>query len=266
MTCQSRAVLLTGFLATASCAPPSSVDAVFDGSAGEWVDLTHTLSEDAVFWPTATPFEMREVAYGVTDGGFFYAAFDLSMAEHGGTHLDAPIHFAEGRHAADEIPLERFVGPAAVVRVVAGPDYLVTVSDLERWEDENGPIPPGTIVLLDTGWSGRWPDRTAYLGTSRTGAEAVPELHFPGLAPAAAQWLVDNRSIDAVGIDTPSIDYGQSSTYEAHRILYGANIPGFENVAQLDRLPATGAFVVALPTKIQGGSGAPLRIIAYIPG
>ncbi len=259
--------VLTFFLLAAGCAPEPSVDRAFDGSAGEWIDLTHALSEDAVFWPTAMPFEKHEVAYGVTDDGYFYSAYNLSMAEHGGTHLDAPIHFAEDRQAADEIPIERFVGPAAVVDVTARvhPDYLVSVDDLESWEAEHGQIPSGAILLIRTGWSDRWPDRAAYLGTSLTGAEAVPELHFPGIAPAAAQWLLDNRAVDAVGIDTPSIDYGQSTAFETHGILYAANVPGFENVAHLDRLPATGAFIVALPAKIRGGSGGPLRIVAYVP-
>lgn len=130
---------------------------------------------------------------------------------------------------------------------------------------DHGRIPDGAIVLIRTGWGGRWPDRARYLGTARTGAAAVPELHFPGIDAAAARWLVDQRQIDAVGIDTPSIDYGQSTTFDTHQILFAANIPAFENVANLDRLPATGGYVMALPMKIAGGSGGPLRIVALLP-
>jgi kynurenine formamidase len=147
----------------------------------------------------------------------------------------------------------------------ADPDYRVSVGDLEAWEAENGTIVDGAILLLNTGWGEKWPDRERYLGTALTGPEAVPELHFPGLHPDAAEWLVANRNIDALGIDTPSIDYGQSTLFESHRILYAENIPGFENVALLDRLPATGAYVIALPMKIAGGSGGPLRIVGVVP-
>ncbi len=147
----------------------------------------------------------------------------------------------------------------------ADPDYLVSVEDFIRWEGENGGLPEGGILLIRTGWSSRWGDRTQYIGTDLTGPEAVPELHFPGLDPEAAQWLLDNRGIVAVGIDTPSIDYGQSTDFRSHVVLYSANIAGFENVTNLELLPATGSFVVALPMKIQGGSGGPLRIVAFVP-
>ena len=255
-----------------SCQTRDTVDSidiasVFDGSAGTWVDLTHTLSEDAVFWPTVEPFRMVQVAYGMTDAGYFYAANNFSAAEHGGTHLDAPIHFAEGKDTADEIPINRLIGPAVVVDVTGAenPDYLVSTGDLEEWEARHGPIPNGAILLIRTGWGDRWPDREQYLGTAITGPAAVPELHFPGVAPEAARWIVTNRSIGAIGIDTPSLDYGQSTAFESHRILYEANIPGFENVANLAQLPEVGSFVVALPTKIGGGSGGPLRIVAFVP-
>ncbi|MHC4937321.1 MAG: cyclase family protein, partial [Planctomycetota bacterium] len=130
----------------------------------------------------------------------------------------------------------------------------------------NGPLPDGGILLLRTGWGDRWDDRTAYLGTAATGPEAVPDLHFPGLDPAAAEWLVENRGVVAVGIDTPSIDRGQSTDFRSHVVLYSENISGFENVASLDLLPARGAYVIALPMKIEGGSGGPLRIVAFVPG
>ncbi|MGD2071373.1 MAG: cyclase family protein [Gemmatimonadota bacterium] len=253
--------------ATGRAAPVSFADAL-TGEAGRWIDLTHTFDEQAIYWPTASGFELDTVAWGPTEGGYFYAAFGFEADEHGGTHLDAPIHFAEGRNTADRISLDQLMGPAAVVDVSdrAGPDHLVSVADLQAWETDHGPLPDGVILLLRTGWGERYGDREAYLGTALTGPEAVPELHFPGLDPQAARWLLENRSVDAVGIDTPSIDYGQSSDFQAHRILYDADVPGFENVARLDALPATGAFVIALPMKIGGGSGGPLRIVAWVPG
>jgi kynurenine formamidase len=256
----------------AACAPseqaPTDVAGVFDGSAGRWVDLTHSFSESAIYWPTDTAgFQLEELAYGPTEGGWFYSSYAFSSAEHGGTHLDAPIHFAEGRRTSDEIPLSSLVGPAAVVDVSgrAHPDYLVSVEDLQAWESRHGTLPDGGILLIHTGWGERWQDRAAYLGTELTGPEAVPELHFPGLSPEAARWLVEERTVASVGIDTPSIDYGQSATFDSHVILYSANVVGFENVASLGELPEVGSYVVALPMKIAGGSGGPLRIVAFVP-
>jgi len=255
-------------LAAACQSAPPDFSSVFDGSAGRWIDLTHPFSESTIYWPTDTAgFELEELAFGPTEGGWFYASYAFRSAEHGGTHLDAPIHFAEGRLTADRIPLSGLMGPAAVVDVSARatPDYLVTVDDLLAWEAAHGPLPDGGILLIRTGWGARWDDRTEYLGTSRTGPPAVAELHFPGIGAEAAGWLVENRGVVAVGIDTPSIDRGQSADFRAHVILYADNVSGFENVANLDLLPESGSYVVALPMKIEGGSGGPLRIVAFVP-
>jgi kynurenine formamidase len=212
-------------------------------------------------------FRLTELAYGQTPGGWFYASYEFATAEHGGTHLDAPIHFAEGRRTIDSIPLSELIGPAAVVDVSdrATADYQVSVDDLTAWESLHGRIPDGAILLVRTGWGARWNDRATYLGTSLTGPGAVPELHFPGVAPEAAEWLVANREIVALGIDTPSLDYGQSADFQTHVILNSGNISGFENVASLELLPEGGSYVVALPMKIEGGSGGPLRIVAFVP-
>jgi kynurenine formamidase len=250
---------------TAACAPAPAPPPF---PAGTIVDLSHSYGDDTVFWPTAERFHLEVVAAGLTDAGYYYAANTFSTAEHGGTHIDAPLHFAEGRRAVDEIPLEHLVGQAVVVDVSAAaganPDYLVSVADFEAFESTHGAIPPGTIVLIRTGFSSRWPDAARYLGTAERGAAAVSDLHFPGLDPEAARWLVTTRQPHAVGIDTASIDFGQSTTYESHRILYEANVPGLENLTALDRLPPTSAVVIALPMKIAGGSGAPLRAIAIV--
>jgi kynurenine formamidase len=203
-----------------------------------------------------------------TPGGYYYAANNFSAAEHGGTHLDAPVHFAEGQWTTEQIPLERLIGHAIVVDVQSGADssadFRVDAAAIDGWEQKHGAIPSGSIILFHTGWARRWLKRAQYLGTSRTGAEAVPELHFPGIDSAVAQWLV-KRKVKAVGIDTPSIDYGQSNSFPTHRVLSASNIPAFENVANLHRLPPSGSFVIALPMKIKGGSGGPLRIIALVP-
>lgn len=243
----------------------STTEHVLDGTI---VDLTYSYDSTTVYWPTAAGFELQIDARGWQDGGYYYEANSFSSAEHGGTHLDAPVHFAEGRWTTDAIPLDRLMGPGVIVDVsehaLEDRDYLVTVEDFLDWERQNGQLPDGVIVLLRTGFGQFWPDRAQYMGTSERGAEAVAKLHFPGLAPEAAQWLVDDRQVHAVGIDTPSIDYGQSTTFEAHQVLFAGNIPVFENVANLDALPLVNFTVIALPMKIAGGSGGPLRIVAIV--
>ncbi|MCB0631302.1 MAG: cyclase family protein [Saprospiraceae bacterium] len=236
---------------------------------GRWIDLTHDFDENAVFWPTAESFHLDTVFAGMTPGNYYYSAYQFCLAEHGGTHLDAPVHFSEGKWSVDEIPLERGIGEAIVVDVSAKadghPDYQISVADIETWEAANGPMPEDAILLIRTGYGKFWPDRVAYMGTDERGQEAVAKLHFPGLDPALATWLIENRNVKAVGLDTPSIDYGQSQLFESHRILYGQNILGFENLANLEELPARGAWVIALPMKIKGGSGGPLRMVALLP-
>ena len=254
-------------LISAGCTAPRSAATSFPD--GEIVDLSHAYDSQAIFWPTAEAFRLDKVADGITPAGYYYAANNFFTSEHGGTHIDAPVHFAAGRESVDAIPLRRLVGRAVVIDVTAASaqnaDYQVTVDDLMRWEQQHARIPSDAIVLLRTGFAQHWPDATRYLGTAERGDAAVAKLHFPGLHPDAAKWIVANRPIKAIGIDTASIDYGQSTLYESHRVLYERNIPAFENLASLDRLPPIGAHVVALPMKIRGGSGAPLRAIAFLP-
>jgi kynurenine formamidase len=235
---------------------------------GSLIDLTHPFDERTVYWPTENGFVLELGINGVTEKGYYYAANRFRAAEHGGTHVDAPIHFHDQRHTVDQIELERLVGEAVVVDVsakcAADPDYQIGVADLQAWEQQHGRQLVDVVVLLRTDWSKHWPDRNAYLGTDLRGPEAVALLHFPGLDPQAAQWLVEHRAPKSVGIDTASIDYGQSTHFEAHQTLCMHNVPGFENVAYLDQLPTAGALVMALPMKIAGGSGGPLRIVAWV--
>jgi kynurenine formamidase len=250
--------------------PPITVAAQRRGDfpTGRIVDLTYAFDSNSVYWPTAEQFKLETDFEGVTDKGYFYSAYRYSAAEHGGTHLDSPVHFAKGHPSVDQIPLDQLMGSAILIDVTKqcamNPDYLISQKDFEDWEKTNGKIANGTIVLLRTGFGKFYPDRKKYLGTEERGAEAVAKLHFPGLDPAAARWLTQNRSIKAIGLDTASIDYGQSTTFDSHRILFEKNIPAFENVANLDQLPLKGFSIVALPMKIKGGSGGPLRIVAIL--
>ncbi len=232
------------------------------------IDLTHGFDDATVYWPTSDGFELRKGFAGMTERGYYYTANTFCTAEHGGTHIDAPIHFYEGRLTVDQIPPDRLIGAGVMIDVsdacTKDRDYLVGIEDLQAWERTHGRIPDGAIVLLRTGFGEFWPDRSRYMGTAERGEQAVAKLHFPGLHPAAAGWLVDERAIRAVGLDTPSIDRGTSVDFESHVTLFRNNVPAFENVAHLDRLPPRGFAVIALPMKIRGGSGGPLRIVAVL--
>lgn len=231
------------------------------------VDLTYDFDDKAIYWPNAKPFVWEKEAWGKSAAGYWYSAGRYSASEHGGTHLDAPIHFGEGRQTMDEIPLSRLVGTAIVIDITTAcakqTDYRLSVDDIDLWEKRNGRIPDNAIVLIRTGWGKYWPDRKKYLGSDVPGD--VANLHFPGISAEAAELLAKQRKIDGVGVDTASLDYGPSRDFIAHQILNGANLYGLENIARLERLPEKDALLIALPMKIKGGSGGPVRIIAVLP-
>jgi kynurenine formamidase len=147
-------------------------------------------------------------------------------------------------------------------QAAADPDYRLTAADVQAWEGQNGRVPAGAIVLLRTGWSARWPDRKRYLGDDKPGDAS--NLHFPSYGKEAAELLVKERKVGALGVDTASIDYGASKDFIVHQTAAAAEVPGLENLTSLDRLPETGAWVIALPMKIAGGSGGPVRVVALI--
>jgi kynurenine formamidase len=232
-----------------------------------WIDLSHSFDNSTLYWPNNSKgFEHVIEAEGETALGYYYSSYSICAPEHGGTHLDAPIHFAKNKLTVDQIPLSSLTGHAVMIdvsrRSLADRDYQVRVEDIEIWEKENGSIPDNSIVLFRTGYEKFYPNREKYFGTPKTGPAAIPELHFPGIMPETTQWLVEKRNVKALGLDTPSLDYGQSKEFKTHQILLGHDKPGFENLANLNRLPAKGIYIVALPMKIAKGSGGPLRIIA----
>ena len=255
---------MRAILALFACALVSSASPAIDES--RIVDLTHTFDEDTVHWPTAKPFRWEKDSWGRNAAGEWYASASFSASEHLGTHLDSPVHFAEGQTGTDGIAIERLIGPAVVIDVTkaagANADYRLSPSDLKAWEQAHGTIPRGAIVIARTGWFRRWPDRKRYMGTAEPGN--VRDLHFPGIHPDAARMLVE-RGVDGVGIDTASLDHGPSVDFQTHRILSAAGIYGLENLAAVDRLPPSGATIIALPMKIRNGTGGPVRVIAVLP-
>jgi kynurenine formamidase len=260
-----RAFFLLVLVSLISCQSGHWTD---DLNSARWIDLTHSFDTSTVYWPTDEPYRHDTVYYGMTEKGYFYSSFKYAAEEHGGTHFDAPVHFGKGQKFIHEVSVDQMHGPGVILDITRqsaeNRDYLVSVADFENWEKQYGKIPDGAIILLNTGFGKYWDDHLKYTGTLKTGKEGVAELHFPGLDPVAAKWLVESRRIKAIGLDTPSIDYGQSKDFQTHRILCAAGLTMYENVANLDQVPAKGSYIVALPMKIKGGSGAPLRIVAIV--
>ena len=230
------------------------------------IDLTHSFNDKTIYWPTAKSFQHENVAWGMTKAGYWYTSANISASEHGGTHLDAPIHFAKDGWTNDQIPIDRLMGSVFVIDIqeacAKNPDYQLQVEDIQNWEARNGMIPSNGIVLIRTGWSKLWPDKLKYLGNDKPGDAS--NLHFPGFSESAAVFLVKERKIKGVGLDTASLDPGTSQDFIAHQIFNEANVYGLENVAGLDQLPEKGALLIALPMKIENGTGGPVRIIALL--
>ena len=263
-----RTRLALALLSTVVVVAPHARGAGIDLASSRLVDLTHPFDERTLYWPTSpTTFRLERLSFGMTPGGWFYAANSICAPEHGGTHLDAPIHFAEGKETTDQVPLERLVAPAVVIdvsaRCAADRDYRLTRQDVLDFERRHGRIAAGTIAIMRTGWSRFWPDRKAYLGDDTP--NDASKLSFPSFGEDAARLLVEERRVSVLGVDVASIDYGRSKDFVVHRVAAAANVPGLENLTGLDALPARGATLIALPMKIAGGSGGPLRAVALVP-
>jgi kynurenine formamidase len=251
------------------CGPAASAASAqqIDLSSTRVIDLTHSFDRNTIYWPTSPfGFELKPLHKGLTPLGFYYAAYSFCTPEHGGTHLDAPAHFAQGVWSSGEIPVDRFIGPAVVIDVSdkakRDRDYSLSVKDIAEFEANHGTIPERAIVLLHTGWGSRYPDKLAYLGDDKPGDAS--NLHFPSFGVAAVKVLLARR-VSMIGVDTASIDPGISKDFPVHRLTAANDVAGLENLANLQELPPTGATIIALPMKIAGGSGAPLRVIALVP-
>lgn len=229
------------------------------------VDLTHAFDEKTIYWPTEKGFEKKVVFKGHTPQGYFYSAYKFCMPEHGGTHMDAPVHFSQHGLTVSQISANDLIGDALVInlskKINSKANYQISVSDIQQFEKKHRALKSGDMVLFYTGWSRFWPNKKKYMGSDQQGD--VKHLHFPGISKEAALYLVEKK-VRAVGIDTASLDSGISRDFQAHRILLGANIYGLENLCHLDKLPIIGATLIAAPLKIKDGSGAPARVLAVI--
>jgi kynurenine formamidase len=223
------------------------------------IDLGHAISAGDPSWDGKPAFERTVVATFEKDG---YAAGKVTVEEHFGTHLDAPAHFARNGSTVDQIPADRLYRPGVCINVAAqaarDPDYRVTLADVQGFEARAGTIPEGAVVLVATGWDRFWPDRSRYMN------EKDGVKHFPGLSVEAVRHLAQTRHVAGIGIDTPSIDYGPSTGFEAHKVSMPLGVYHIENAAKLTTLPASGFMVVVAPIDIAGGSGGPTRIFAIL--
>ena len=224
------------------------------------IDLSYALSDKLVAWPgDAKAFEAK-VNATVEKNGYFTRSF--WMLEHYGTHMDAPAHFPPGKTTLDKIAVEKFFAAAVIVDVRSeaerNPDYQLTVKRIEAWEDKHGKIPAGAIVVLRTGWASRWPDVARYRNQDANGT-----MHFPGFSVEAAKFLLQ-RKISGLGCDTLSIDPGNSPDFPVHHTVLGADVFQLENLADLKDLPEAGAFLIAAPIKLEGGSGGPVRVFGLV--
>lgn len=244
---------------------------LYAAEAGDrMLEMTYPYDEKTIYWPNAETFKQTKGNWGINDQGFWYAANDYRAAEHGGTHADAPIHFAKNGRTIDQIPLPEWIGPAVKIDVTKkcelDRDYLLTVDDIKQWEKNYGRIPDGAWVIMYTGiGTTYYPDRKKVLGTDIQGIAALPYLSFPGFSPESAEFLVKERNIRGIALDTPSIDYGKSKDFRVHRIICGADKLALENIAALDKLPAKGATLYVIPMLIRNGTGAPARVFAVLP-
>jgi kynurenine formamidase len=233
----------------------------FNTSFAKMIDLTHEFDSKTIYWPTEKGFSRDTVFEGQTKKGYFYSAFKFCAPEHGGTHIDAPFHFSKKGITVDEIKLDNLIGNAVVIdvhnQVQSQKDYQISVDDIKAFEKQYRPIDGKDIVLFRTDWSQYWPNKKAYLGSDKLGD--TEHLHFPGVSPDAAKYLVDAK-VKGIGIDTASMDPGNSKGFLVHRIILGANLFGLENLSHLDHVSPIGSLIIIAPMKIKGGSGAPARV------
>ncbi len=226
------------------------------------VDLTHSISDKDPNWEgtAKSPYQTRTVSDLQKDG---YFAREISLPEHFATHVDAPAHFARGAWTVDQIPAERLVRPLVVIderkEAQANPDHQLSVDDIANWEQANGHIPPGAVVMLHTGWDSRWYSMSSYRNADSKGA-----MHFPGYSLEAAKFLVNARQVVGLGIDTLSIDPGVAKDFPVHHFTAAHQVYHIENVANLEKVPETGTIVVVAPAKLEGGSGGPVRVLALV--
>ena len=226
------------------------------------VDLTYALNERNAYWPAPgySPFQQSTIAT-LEQNGVLSKSF--AMPEHLGTHLDAPNHFEKDRPSVAEIPASELFGPGIVIDISnqadQDADYRLSPRDVAAWEEEHGRIPDRAIVLLHTGWGRHWTNFTRYKNQDVEG-----RLHFPSYSVEAARFLIEQRHVRGIGVETLSIHYGISRDSAVHHLVNSASRFCLENVARLNELPPRGFHLIVAPIKIETGTGGPARIFAVL--
>jgi len=260
-----QGVMVVIAMASAACAAPEApVDSLASLFADDMtvVDLTHAVSAEAPYWPGSptSPF-LHDTLSAHDDGAPSMAAY--AVPEHFGTHFDAPVHGGKGLASVDLVRTSELFGPAVVIDVTAqakaDEDYAVSVADIEAWESAHGAIPTGAIVLMRSGWPERWTQGDAYYNRGEDG-----HLHFPGFSVEAAEFLISERDIAGIGVDTGSVDPGNANSFPTHGVVNGSGGFHLENLADMSALPESGAYLIVAPIKIEGGSGGQVRVFAVV--
>jgi kynurenine formamidase len=224
------------------------------------VDLTHVLSPALPVYPGYRPIQVRARTTVARDG---YANNEVTFDEHTGTHVDAPVHFVAGAVSADRLPVDRLIAPLAVItiagRAAKDPDTLVAAEDVLQWEKRYGRIPAGAFVAMHSGWDAHVDDANRFFNRDAKGT-----MHAPGFSEAAARFLVAERDISGVGVDTLSLDAASAQKFVAHLAILGAGKYGIEMLTNLSRVPASGATIVVGAPKHEGATGGPARVLALM--
>jgi len=228
-------------------------------SATSLFDLSHPLGADTPVYPGDTPFSRSQAGRREEEGFLDYV---ITHNEHIGTHIDAPCHFAEGGDAVDAIAAQELVAPLAILdlreQVAKDPDYCATPDDVLAWERRHGRLPAGAIVVLNNGWSARFTDARAFCGLDDSG-----QSHTPGWGAEAAALLAEERDVLAIGTDTFSLDAAHAEDFPVHRLWLGTGRWGIEGLANLEQAPSAGAVVFVGANKLQDGTGASARVLAF---
>lgn len=229
------------------------------------VDLSHKQDGNSLTWPGNPSYNFTQLFRGFAElYGFWYENNHFAMPEHMGTHIDAPVHTVQGMWKTDQIPIEKLYGPGVIInvkeKVKSNPDYRVTVEDLMMWEKKFGEMPRHAIAIMNSGWSDKYPNKTQIYGSTQH--TNISLFHFPSWHVDAVTWLINKRQINAVGVDTPSTDFGQASSYPCHLTLGKNNVVGIEYVANLDKVPENGSTIYVPVLKLFDGSGGPVRVFA----